>query len=93
MAPSYKNADSTILALIEALILNYVQQVPTFYNTNNNLSLPEPMIWHAIKIMLQYNTIQYKFYCQLPMVAFQRQVLIVQVIKKRKKKVSQIDYQ
>lgn len=26
MAPSYKNADSTILALIEALILNYVQQ-------------------------------------------------------------------
>lgn len=27
MAPSYKNADSTILALIEALILNYVQQV------------------------------------------------------------------
>ena len=44
MAPSYKNADSTILALIEALILNYVQQVPTFYNTNNNLSLPELMI-------------------------------------------------
>ena len=44
MAPSYKNADSTILALIEALILNYVQQVPAFYNTNNNLSLPEPMI-------------------------------------------------
>ena len=41
--------------------------------------------------MLQYNTIQYKFYCQLPMRAFQRQVLIVQVIKK--KKVSQIDYQ
>ena len=38
-------------------------------------------------------TIQYKFYCQLPMGAFQRQVLIVQVIKKRKKKVSQIDYQ
>ena len=31
-------------------------------------------------------TIQYKFYCQLPMGAFQRQVLIVQVIKKRKKK-------
>ena len=28
----------------------------------------------------------YKFYCQLPMGAFQRQVLIVQVIKKRKKK-------
>ena len=27
MAPSYKNADNTILALIEALILNYVQQV------------------------------------------------------------------
>ncbi|XP_068677297.1 proteasome adapter and scaffold protein ECM29-like isoform X3 [Montipora foliosa] len=26
MAPSYKNADSTTLALIEALILNYVQQ-------------------------------------------------------------------
>ena len=44
MAPSYKNADSTILALIEALILNYVQQVPTFYNTNNNLSFLEPMI-------------------------------------------------
>ena len=44
MAPSYKNADSTILALIEALILNYVQQVPAFCNTNNNLSLPEPMI-------------------------------------------------
>ena len=51
MAPSYKNADSTILALIEALILNYVQQVPAFYNTNNNLSLPQPMIWLAIKIM------------------------------------------
>ena len=49
MAPSYKNADSTILALIEALILNYVQQVPTFYKTNNNLSLPELMIWLAIK--------------------------------------------
>ena len=31
-----------------------------------------------------YNTIQYKFYCQLPMGAFQRQVLIVQVIKKKK---------
>ena len=44
MAPSYKNADSTILALIEALILNYVQQVPAFYNTNNNLSFLEPMI-------------------------------------------------
>ena len=44
MAPSYKNADSTILALIEALILNYVQQVPAFYNTNNNFSIPEPMI-------------------------------------------------
>ena len=44
MAPSYKNADSTILALIEALILNYVQQVPAFYNTNNNLSLLEPMM-------------------------------------------------
>ena len=27
-------------------------------------------------------TIQYKFYCQLPMRAFQRQILIVQVIKK-----------
>ena len=49
MAPSYKNADSTILALIEALILNYVQQVPAFYNTNNNLSFLEPMIWLAIK--------------------------------------------
>lgn len=49
MAPSYKNTDSTILALIEALILNYVQQVPAFYNTNNNLSLLEPMIWLAIK--------------------------------------------
>ena len=48
MAPSYKNADSTILALIEALILNYVQQVPAFYNTNNNLSFLEPMIWLAI---------------------------------------------
>ena len=35
---------------------------------------------------MNYNTIQYKFYCQLPMGAFQRQVLIVQVIKKRKKK-------
>ena len=30
----------------------------------------------------QYNTIQYKFYCQLPVGAFQRQILIVQVIKK-----------
>ena len=43
--------------------------------------------------LFNYNTIQYKFYCQLPMGAFQRQVLIVQVIKKKKKKVSQIDYQ
>ena len=42
---------------------------------------------------ITYNTIQYKFYCQLPMGAFQRQALIVQVIKKRKKKVSQSDYQ
>ena len=32
---------------------------------------------------IQYNTIQYKFYCQRPMGAFQRQVLIVQVIKKK----------
>ena len=31
-----------------------------------------------------YNTIQYKFYCQLPMGAFQRQILIVQVIQKNK---------
>ena len=29
-------------------------------------------------------TIQYKFYCQLPMGAFRRQILIVQVIKKKK---------
>ena len=28
MAPSYRKADATILALIESLILNYVQQVP-----------------------------------------------------------------
>ena len=35
---------------------------------------------------LGYNTIQYKFYCQLPVGAFQRQVLIVQAIKKKKKK-------
>ena len=27
MAPSYRKADPTILALIESLILNYVQQV------------------------------------------------------------------
>ena len=47
-------------------------------------------------------TIQYKFYCQLPMGAFQRQILIVQVIKKKRfvnKQLlrnymkSQIDYQ
>ena len=42
---------------------------------------------------ITYNTIQHKFYCQLHMGAFQRQVLIVQVIKKSKKKVSQSDYQ
>ena len=30
---------------------------------------------------IQYNTIQYKFHCQLPMGAFERQILIVQVIK------------
>ena len=30
------------------------------------------------------DTIQYKFYSQLPMGAFQRQVLIVQVIKNKK---------
>ena len=29
---------------------------------------------------------QYKFYCQLPMGAFQRQILIVQVIKKKTNK-------
>ena len=29
-----------------------------------------------------YNTIQYEFYYQLPMGAFQRQILIVQVLKK-----------
>ena len=34
--------------------------------------------------MQHYNTIQYKFYSQLPVGAFQRQVLIVQVIKKKK---------
>ena len=37
MAPSYKNADSTILALIEALILNYVQQVPAFLQYHRQL--------------------------------------------------------
>ena len=37
------------------------------------------------KVRVQYNTIQYIFYCQLPMGAFQRQILIVQVIKKTKK--------
>ena len=37
---------------------------------------------------VQYNTIQYKFYCQLPTGAFQRQILIVQVIKNKKKKYS-----
>ena len=37
MAPSYKNADSTILALIEALILNYVQQVPSFLQYQQQL--------------------------------------------------------
>ena len=29
-------------------------------------------------------TLQYKFYCQLPMGAFQRQILIVQAIKTNK---------
>ena len=33
-------------------------------------------------LLVEDHTIQYKFYCQLPMRAFQRQVLIVQVIKK-----------
>jgi len=37
MAPSYKNADSTILALIEALILNYVQQVPAILQYQQQL--------------------------------------------------------
>ena len=49
----------------------------------------------------EYNTMQYKFHCQLPMGAFQRQILIVQVIKKRivnkqllrNYMTSQIDYQ
>jgi len=40
---------------------------------------------HFARFMHNYNTIQYKFYCQLPMGAFQRQVL--------KSQVSQIDYQ
>ena len=57
-------------------------------------------------LLVEDHTIQYKFYCQLPMGAFQRQVLIVQVIKKtktkqkqekikkkKKRQVSQIDYQ
>ena len=52
-----------------------------------------PCIYYIVCSTIQYNTIQYNFYCQLPMGAFQRQVLIVQVIKKKKKKVSQIDYQ
>ena len=34
------------------------------------------------KCSVTNNTIQYKFYCQLPVGAFQRQILIVQVIKK-----------
>ena len=38
----------------------------------------------SLESALTYNTIQYKFYCQLPMGAFQRQILIVQVIKKNK---------
>ena len=37
-----------------------------------------------------YNTIQYKFYCQLPMEAFQRQILIVQVSKKTNKQTKEI---
>ena len=35
---------------------------------------------------IKYNTIQYKFYCQLPIGSFQRQILIVQVIKKQTNK-------
>ena len=44
-------------------------------DTSSILSMPDD-------ITIQYNTIQYKFCCQLPMGAFQRQILIVQVIKK-----------
>ena len=41
-----------------------------------------------LRCPITLHTIQYNanFYCQLPMGAFQRQALIVQVIKKRKKK-------
>ena len=41
---------------------------------------------------IQVNIIQYKFYCQLPMGAFQRQILIVQVIKKETNKHSNKKY-
>ena len=36
-------------------------------------------------VTIQYNTIQYKFYCQLPTGVFQGQILIIQIIKKYSK--------
>ena len=40
----------------------------------------------AARFFERYNTILYKFYCQLPMGAFQRRISIVQAIKTNKQK-------
>ena len=47
MAPAYKRADGTILALIEALILNYVVKVQsrTFYSLGPDVvQCSEPIV-------------------------------------------------
>ena len=92
-------------------LLNVVEDVCYFLGVHIRLSTrckmfhskityPFPQTSHecALKLTDLWITIQYKFYCQLPMGAFQREVLIVQVMKKKKKrkkkkKVSQVDYQ
>ena len=57
------------------------QWTKTLYQNNFKHSAFFFTLFRSFKCYKLY-TIQFKFYCQLPMGAFQRQILIVQVIKK-----------
>ena len=48
--------------------------------SNQNFQVNKPSQISPHEVTIQYNT---NFICQLPMGAFQRQILIVQVIKKK----------
>ena len=61
------------------------QWTKTLYQDNFKHSAFLFTLFMSFKCYKLY-TIQYKFYCQLPMGAFQRQILIVQVIKKQTNK-------